>query len=51
MNLGIKEAKGEYLGIVESDDYIKEDMYEDLYNIAIEKKCDIVKGDMLNFLG
>ncbi|EAJ6178336.1 glycosyltransferase family 2 protein [Campylobacter lari] len=49
MNLGIKEAKGEYLGIVESDDYIKEYMYEDLYNIAIEKKCDIVKGDMLNF--
>ncbi|EAJ8384318.1 glycosyltransferase family 2 protein [Campylobacter jejuni] len=49
MNLGIKEAKGEYLGIVESDDYIKENMYENLYNIAIEKKCDIVKGDMLNF--
>ncbi|EAL0605552.1 TPA: glycosyltransferase family 2 protein [Campylobacter jejuni] len=49
MNLGIKEAKGEYLGIVESDDYIKENMYEDLYSIAIEKQCDIVKGDMLNF--
>ncbi|EAI3483566.1 glycosyltransferase family 2 protein [Campylobacter coli] len=49
INLGIKEAKGEYLGIVESDDCIKENMYENLYNIAIEKKCDIVKGDMLNF--
>ncbi|HED5353626.1 TPA: glycosyltransferase family 2 protein [Campylobacter jejuni] len=49
MNLGIKEAKGEYLGIVESDDYIKENMYEKLYNIAMKKKCDIVKGDMLNF--
>ncbi|MCV3376283.1 glycosyl transferase family 2 [Campylobacter jejuni] len=49
INLGIKEAKGEYLGIVESDDYIKENMYEDLYKIAREKKCDIVKGDVLNF--
>ncbi len=49
INLGIKEAKGEYLGIVESDDYIKENMYESLYNIAKEKQCDIVKGDMLNF--
>ncbi|KDA20932.1 glycosyltransferase family 2 protein [Campylobacter jejuni] len=49
INLGIKEAKGEYLGIVESDDCIKENMYENLYSIAKEKKCDIVKGDMLNF--
>ncbi|MBZ7967953.1 glycosyltransferase family 2 protein, partial [Campylobacter sp. RM9756] len=49
MNLGIREAKGEYLGIVESDDYIRKDMYENLYNIANKKKCDIVKGDMLNF--
>ncbi|TKX30607.1 glycosyltransferase family 2 protein [Campylobacter estrildidarum] len=49
MNLGIKKTKGEYLGIVESDDYIKKNMYEDLYNIAKKTKCDIVKGDMLDF--
>lgn len=49
MNLGIKAAKGEYLGIVESDDYIKPKMYEDLYKIAKEKECDVVKGDILSF--
>lgn len=50
MNLGIKAAQGEYLGIVESDDYIKPNMYEELYKIAKEKECDVVKGDMLEFV-
>ena len=50
MNLGIRAAKGEYLGIVESDDYIKPNMYEELYKIAKEKECDVVKGDMLEFV-
>ncbi|APU78347.1 sugar transferase [Campylobacter jejuni] len=45
MNLGIKEAKGEYLGIVESDDYIKTNMYERLYEIAKKNDCEVVKGD------
>lgn len=30
-NLGIAQAKGEYLGFVDSDDYIAPDMYERLY--------------------
>lgn len=29
-NLGIREAKGEYLGFVDSDDYVDADMYERL---------------------
>ena len=28
MNVGVSHATGEYLGIVESDDYIDEHMYE-----------------------
>lgn len=31
-NLAIAEAKGEYLGFVDSDDYISSDMYERLYD-------------------
>lgn len=30
-NLGIEKAQGEYLGFVDSDDYVSEDMYERLY--------------------
>lgn len=32
-NVGLKIAKGEYIGFVDSDDYIKEDMFETLYNL------------------
>lgn len=45
MNQALFLAKGEYIGIVESDDYIAEDMFETLYE-AIEKwQLDFVKTD------
>lgn len=44
MNLGIHLAKGEYLGIVETDDYIEPDMYEELYRAAAENDLDFVKA-------
>lgn len=45
MNIGLNTATGEYIGIVESDDFVKKTMYEDLYNIATKNKADIVKSD------
>lgn len=35
-NLAIAQAKGEYLGFVDSDDYISPDMYERLYNGIVQ---------------
>lgn len=45
VNLGINAAVGDYISIVESDDYISEDMYRILYDIAANTGVDIVKSD------
>ena len=41
-NLGIKEAKAEYITFVDSNDYIEKDMYKDMYNLMIKEDYDIV---------
>ncbi len=45
-NIGIEKACGEYLGFVDSDDYISADFYEILYNNS--KRADIVKGNIID---
>lgn len=40
-NVGISKAKGRYIGFVDSDDYIKEDMYEILLNLIKEYDADV----------
>ena len=40
-NAGIEAATGKYIGFVDSDDYIKEDMYENLYNDMLKYDVDI----------
>ena len=49
MNLGLDNAKGQYIGIVETDDYVPENMYKDLYNIAEANSVDFVKADFYRF--
>lgn len=44
MNLGMDEARGEYIGIVETDDSVEPDMYEALYQCAREYDLDYVKA-------
>lgn len=39
---GLKSSKGEYIGFVDSDDWIAHDMYQELMSVAEDKKCDIV---------
>lgn len=49
MNIGMDMAKGEYIGILESDDHIGLSMMEDLYIKAKSNQADIVKGDFYRF--
>ena len=41
-NYGIEKSTGEYIGYVDSDDYVEQDMYEKLYTKAKEEKSDVV---------
>lgn len=50
MNLGMDMASGEFIGIVESDDYVDIHMYETLYKAAVENKVDYVKCDFNRFI-
>ena len=41
-NYGLKKATGEYIGYVDSDDFVEKDMYKKLYDKAKENNYDIV---------
>ena len=48
LNLGIKEAKGEYIGIVEPDDFVHRDFYQKLFKSS---DADIIKSSFMRFHG
>ena len=41
-NYGIKKAHGEYIGFVDSDDYVDTDLYEKMYNEGKKENADVV---------
>ena len=45
MNQGLNIVNGEYIGIVESDDFVDIDMYENLYKITKKGDIDIVRSN------
>jgi glycosyltransferase involved in cell wall biosynthesis len=49
VNIGFSAAKGQYLGIIESDDFIKPEMFERLYAKAVEHDADIVKSNFYRY--
>ncbi|MBR1825091.1 MAG: glycosyltransferase [Alphaproteobacteria bacterium] len=48
-NIGIQKAQGEYIGFVDPDDWVKEDMYEKLYTQAKKLDSDIVICDYVRY--
>ncbi len=49
VNLGISMAKGSYIAILETDDFVMDNMYETLYKIAKDNNLDYVKSDFYRF--
>lgn len=49
MNCGLDRATGEYIGIVEPDDYVDLNMYKDLYELAVKHDVDLIKADFHRF--
>lgn len=49
VNMGIAAACGEYIGIVDTDDRVVQDMYEALYEVADRTGADYVKGNACGF--
>lgn len=43
VNIGIKKAKGQYIGIVDTDDYVSLNMYQIMYEKASQNNLDYIK--------
>lgn len=51
MNVGLEKARGEYVGIVEPDDFAALNMFEKLYKMAKKYDCDVVKSNYFRYYG
>ena len=49
MNVGLHLAQGEYIGIVESDDFAAETMFARLYQAAVQYQAQIVKSNYYRY--
>lgn len=45
-NIGIESVSGQYLGFVDSDDFVDQNFYEKLYERAVKTDSDVVKGNI-----
>lgn len=43
MNIGLQAARGEYVGVVEPDDFVEPKMFAKLYKHAKKHDCDVVR--------
>lgn len=49
MNMALDAAVGEYIGVVESDDFAKKNMFESLYNLAKQNDADVAKSNWFTY--
>lgn len=42
-DLGVWSCKGDYIGFVDADDWVDNDMFESMYNTAIKNNVDVVR--------
>lgn len=49
VNIGISKATGDYISIIETDDYIKNNMLERLYSLSENSTIDLIKGTFYHF--
>ena len=50
MNQGLDKATGEYIGIVESDDFIDLDAFEKMYKLAKQYDLDVLKTNFYEYV-
>lgn len=48
-NVGIENAKGEYVLFIDSDDYFEDDIFEKMVNIAESKSLDLLLFKLIDF--
>ena len=46
-NYGMQYATGEYIAFLDSDDYVEETMYEEMYNMAQKEAADMVECNFI----
>lgn len=49
MNVALSLATGEYIGIIETDDFAELDMFENLYQLAVDHDADVVKSNYFRY--